>query len=452
MNALPITRRGLTLGLAGLAGSWETGRAAQVATPGATPCVAGEDGACLPLAPDTDRVDLGSPTFGNPTAITNPLFPVSALAQVIQLGEDAGESLRVEVTLLPETQAIPWNGETVETLQSQFVGYAGGQVVEVAIDWFAQDDAGNVWYFGEDVANYEDGEVTDTDGSWRAGEDGPPGMIMPANPQVGDAYRPENVPGLVFEQDTVAAIDVTVDGPRGNVDGAIRVDELLMEGTTEHKVFAPGYGEFRAEAEDELATVAIAVPVDARDEPAPDALGSLLAAVRAAATAAVTADWAAATARVTEAGTAWESVREAGVPPLLEEAGTAALDALGGGIDGEDAEECAAAAWDGEVAALGCWLLYAPVTEVDLGRMAAWSGRAGQAAGDGNTAVMHGAVATIEAIWVRTGHGLERAAVEGIGAALDSLRSAADGGDAEAVAAAAATLQEMLGETSPLAA
>jgi hypothetical protein len=42
-------------------------------------------------------------------------------------------------------------------------------------------------------------------------------MIMPAHPKVGDVYRSENIPGLVFEQATVRSVTATVDGPRGPV-------------------------------------------------------------------------------------------------------------------------------------------------------------------------------------------------------------------------------------------
>lgn len=47
------------------------------------------------------------------------------------------------------------------------------------------------------MENYVDGVLDNTDGTWLAGKDGPPGMIMPADTQVGDVYRPENIPGFV---------------------------------------------------------------------------------------------------------------------------------------------------------------------------------------------------------------------------------------------------------------
>ena len=112
---------------------------------------------------------------------------------------------------------------------------------EVALDWYAQADDGSVWYLGEDVFNYDAGVVADTHGTWQAGREGPAAMIMPGDPQVGNVYRPENAPGVVFEEVTVQSIDRTVHGPLGPIDGAIVTQELHMDATTEGKIFAPGY-------------------------------------------------------------------------------------------------------------------------------------------------------------------------------------------------------------------
>ena len=160
-------------------------------------------------------MDTEAPVFSNPTDITNPLFPISDLAQVIQLGTEAGDTLRVEITLLPETRMIEIDGNQVEAVVSQYVAYGGGRIVEVALDFYAQADDGSVWYLGEEVDNYDDGEIADNEGTWLAGSDGPPGMIMPADPQVGDVFHPENIPDLVYETVTVLEADQTVDGPRG---------------------------------------------------------------------------------------------------------------------------------------------------------------------------------------------------------------------------------------------
>jgi hypothetical protein len=129
-----------------------------------------------PTAPESQRVDLAEPTFSEPTEVHNAWFPISDLHSAVILGNDEGDPLRIETTLLPEHQTVELSdGERVELLISQFVGYVDGRIHEVAIDRYAQDDVGNVWYFGEDVYNYEDGVVADTEGTWLAGKDGPPG-------------------------------------------------------------------------------------------------------------------------------------------------------------------------------------------------------------------------------------------------------------------------------------
>jgi len=58
------------------------------------------------------------------------------------------------------------------------VSYVDGRIHEVALDSYAQADDGAVWLFGEDVFRYEDGVVLDKEGTWYAGKDGPPAMIM----------------------------------------------------------------------------------------------------------------------------------------------------------------------------------------------------------------------------------------------------------------------------------
>lgn len=81
----------------------------------------------FPVGPESSRVDVMRPTFTNPTQVTNPLFPVSAQASVLQLGTVDGEPLRTEVTTLPYTRFIAWDGQPIEVLVSQYVLFAGGR-------------------------------------------------------------------------------------------------------------------------------------------------------------------------------------------------------------------------------------------------------------------------------------------------------------------------------------
>ena len=213
----------------------------------------------LPMASESERIDLGQPTFSNPTVVDNPLFPISNLHSAILLGNNEGHPIKIETTLLARPVMIDVDGQQIAALASQFVSYEDGRIHEVAIDWYAQDDDGNVWYLGEDVFNYADGVVEDTHGTWMAGRDGAPvAMIMPADPVGGEVFRPENIEGVLIEEVTISAVDVTVEGPTGPVEGAIIAQENhALDGVYEDKWFAPSYGEFFSGVGDSLEGIAV---------------------------------------------------------------------------------------------------------------------------------------------------------------------------------------------------
>ena len=98
--------------------------------------------------------------------------------------------------------------------------YVDDELVEDTYDWFAQDRDGNVWYLGEDSQEIDDGEVVSTEGSWEAGVDGAlPGIVMPAEPAVGDAYRQEYYVGEAEDMFEIIAVGGSVDGPRRQLRG-----------------------------------------------------------------------------------------------------------------------------------------------------------------------------------------------------------------------------------------
>jgi hypothetical protein len=412
----------------------------------------------LPTAPDSERVDLGEPSFTDPTTVDNPLFPISDLHSAILLGNDEGHPLRIETVLLPEPKVIEVDGQPVETLVSQFVGYLDGRIHEVALDWYAQDDDGNVWYFGEDVFNYEDGVVADTDGTWIAGEDGPPGMIMPADPHVGQAYRPENIPDFVFEEVVVKTVGLTVDGPRGPVDGAIvGTENHLLEGHYEDKTFAPGYGEFRSGVGANLEALALAVPTDADQSDVPAELDTISTGARDIFAAAEAGDWKSATASLEAMTTAWAAHQASGrVPPLLDVQMSQALDALAGdalrpAVDAHNPEGARDAALDVQMAALDMQLQYRPPADIDLGRFGVWASQllvdtASDEPDPGNIA---GDVTSLEWILARIAHTLDDTDVADIEAQLADLRTAADDEDMTATADAIPRLVDIITGLQP---
>lgn len=377
--------------------------AAAIALPGCgdgdqQPTAGGPEGRVI------DEVAISPADFGDPTRITNELYPISEVTHIVMLGEDEGEPLRVEVTLLPVTRTIEWDGGSTEAVVSQFVAVTDGELVEVAEDWFAQDDSGNVWYFGEDVLNYDRGEVADTDGSWTAGADGPPGMIMPASPEVGDVYHPENIPGLVFEEDVVISLDETVEGPTGPIRGVMKVEEHLMEGDVEEKYWAPGYGEFRAiHPGVEDVTVVFALPNDAQAEPPPASLEALQAAAagcfdlarggdRAAlapSVEAMSADWA-----------AYDPSARSVLPEAFVEAVDDAIRDLSTTVEGEDVEAWAEACVELDLAVLDVVMTHGSLP--DAQRIEALRDQATLASEAGDRAAVANADAIVEAIEARS--------------------------------------------------
>ena len=327
----------------------------------------------IPVAPSSERVDLAVPTFSNPTEITNPLFPVSDQASILFLGHVDGKPFRTEVTLLPYTRIVEWEGQRVETLVSQYNAFLGGSIEEVAYDLYAQADDGSVWYFGEDVFDFRGGAIISTEGTWLAGRDGPAAMIMPADPQVGDVYRTENAPGFVFEEVTVRSTDEILEGPLGPIQGGMLGDELHADGKTEQKIFAPGYGEFYTAGGGDVEALALGVPTDASSDPLPAELTALSGGALDVYEAAGAGAWTSAAASMGDVARAWATARAGDVPRLIEPRIDAALRALDAAVASLDARAARDSAIEVSRLGLDLQLVYRPVTEIDLARLDLWA-------------------------------------------------------------------------------
>jgi hypothetical protein len=403
----------------------------------------------LKVAPESQRVDTTMPSFSNPTNITNPLFPISKQESVLMLGHVDGKPFRTEVTLLPETRIIEWQGQQVETRVSQYMAYLDGRVTEVAYDYYAQADDGSVWYFGEDVFDFKDGAIASTEGTWLAGKDGPAAMIMPANPKVGDVYRTENSPGFAFEEVTVKSTDRTLEGPLGPVDGGIVVEEYHMDGNTEDKTFAPGYGEFYTAGGGDVEALALAVPTDATSGPVPAELETLSNGALDIFDAAHSKDWNAASASVEKMTAAWETYRTGEVPKLVEPRMTDALAALSEAVDARDAAQTRQAALDAAQLSLDLQLRYRPVAEIDRARFDLWAAQLVVDAAAGDAAAVNSDIFTLDYIRDRILHTLDNADVVRINTVLGELQGAQStmsDKDVAAAANAAERLRDILGQ------
>lgn len=176
------------------------------------------------------------------TVIDNPYLPLKPGMVYTYEGkmEDSFEREIFEVT--HETKSVLG----VTCLVVRDTVYQDGKMVERTDDWFAQDKEGNVWYFGEDSKDYENGKLVGTKGSWEAGVNGArAGIIMKANPAVGDTYRQEYYRGEAEDWATVLSLDGRAKIPLGSYQNLLSTKEwsaLDRPPKYEEKFYAKGIG------------------------------------------------------------------------------------------------------------------------------------------------------------------------------------------------------------------
>ena len=171
------------------------------------------------------------------TTIDNKYFPLKlGTTFVYEGGAEHGE-----MTVTYHTKKVMG----VECVVVDDRAWEAGQLVEQTYDWFAQDNKGNVWYFGEDTKEYENGKVVSTKGSWEAGVDGAkPGIIMQADPKVAESYRQEYYPGEAMDMARVLSLNASVTVPYGSFDHVLETKEWtpLQPGFFEKKYYVRGVG------------------------------------------------------------------------------------------------------------------------------------------------------------------------------------------------------------------
>lgn len=174
--------------------------------------------------------------------IENPHWPMPVGVTQIYEGRFGDDIERTEITYLEETRMVMG----IECQQMHDVVYVNGEKEEETWDWFAQDNLGNVWYFGEETYEIEDGERVNSAGAWEAGVDeANPGIVMPAVPLPGQAYRQEFYPGHAEDMAAVVLTDTTITTKLRTYEHCWMVEEWtpLEPGVREHKFYAPGVGE-----------------------------------------------------------------------------------------------------------------------------------------------------------------------------------------------------------------
>ena len=184
--------------------------------------------------------------------IDHPYFPLIPGTTYIYEGDTEDGVERIEVNVTDQTRMVlgvecmvvrdrVWLDENEDEVWSD------NELIEDTFDWYAQDDDGNVWYFGEDSTELEDGVAVSTEGSWESGVDGAlPGVIMWAEDEmeIGVPYRQEYYEGEAEDMAKILSLSESVTIDLDSFEDCLQIEEWspLDPGVAEHKFYAPGIG------------------------------------------------------------------------------------------------------------------------------------------------------------------------------------------------------------------
>jgi len=195
----------------------------------------------MPLPVGSDPVNLDPANFS--ADITNAYWPMKPGTRWIYRALEEGEpTQQISVVATTETKKLA-NGITARVVRD--TARAEGQLIEDTMDYYAQDAVGNVWYMGEQTAEFENGKVVSRAGSWEAGKDGAmPGILLPAQPQDGQQYRQEFKKAEAEDNGEVIATGDLVQVTAGRYKAAVvTMDTSNLEKTAvEYKFYAPAVG------------------------------------------------------------------------------------------------------------------------------------------------------------------------------------------------------------------
>lgn len=197
------------------------------------------------------KIPFDPANFSDPLDIDNPLLPMLPGPTTIFKAEGADGCQEVHVTVTNDTRTIA--GVTARVVLD--IAYEDPECdgtllkVEETFDWFAQDDAGNVWYMGEATQDCTPAGCTPGPGAWEAGVDGAvAGIIMLAAPRSGDQYHQEVYTGFAEDEAKVIGVGIKVsltrDDPPREFSNCLKTKEWtrLDPGSVEHKFYCPGIG------------------------------------------------------------------------------------------------------------------------------------------------------------------------------------------------------------------
>ncbi len=209
----------------------------QAVAPKASPA----PGSATALPTGSDPVELDPADFT--TDITHEYWPMRPGTRwTYREVDEEGHVVAVMVTVSTRTRQIA-NGVTARVVRDTVT--EDGALVEDTFDWYAQDDTGTIWYLGEDTAEFEGGKVASREGSFEAGVDGAlPGILLPADPADGLAYRQEYYAGEAEDNAEILSTTEMADVPAGHFEDVVLTKDTITikPDALEYKLYAPGIG------------------------------------------------------------------------------------------------------------------------------------------------------------------------------------------------------------------
>jgi hypothetical protein len=207
--------------------------------------------AAAPVSDFTVDYDLDDCTFAHNGR--NPYFSLVPGDLLRLEGEEDGEEIVVIKKVLNGKRTIKLTTEDGDQLRivTRVVEereLVDGELLEVSRNFFARcEETNDIFYFGETVDIYEDGQIVSHDGAWLAGKNGAlPGVVMPGRFLVGSRYYQEIAPGVALDRAENKTMGMTVDVPAGTFEDCVEVIEtspLDEPGHESRKVYCEGIGQ-----------------------------------------------------------------------------------------------------------------------------------------------------------------------------------------------------------------
>lgn len=172
----------------------------------------------------------------------NPFFILKPGFQLVFKGRENQHVIELIITVLNETKMV----DGVETRIVEERESKDGHLIEISRNYFAMHpQTGNVYYFGEAVDMYKNGEIISHDGAWESGKNFAHfGLMMAGTPSLNQRHYQEIAPSIAMDRVEVISLCDSLETPAGSFQNCLKVEEStpLELGMKEIKIYAQSIG------------------------------------------------------------------------------------------------------------------------------------------------------------------------------------------------------------------